>query len=89
MRKSTKVIVTVILIAAATAVWATVPDRNEPKYHTVEYTVNEGDTVYGIASKFSKENENINQKSWKITKNNQIQNGLIQPGQVLKIEVQD
>lgn len=64
--------------------------HDDPKpIQTVPYTVNQGDTVYDIATRIATPKDNINELSHMISRINGISNGYIQPGQVIYVPVRN
>lgn len=63
-----------------------VESKHPDKYFTV--IVESGQTLWGIASKFNNEGEDIRKMVHEIKKANNINNALIVPGQLLKIPEQ-
>lgn len=74
-----------ILIAAVLLALLLWPKEESPA-ETITRTVEAGDTVYGIAAQVATPKDNINYLSWKICRDNCIENpGDLQPGTVLVI----
>lgn len=51
----------------------------------VDYVVEQGDTIYGIATKIATPRDNINEISYEIITANNIKQSYIYPGQVIKV----
>ena len=82
-------------MAAAFLIMATVAGAGvyangspEPEKIPYQYTMNAGDTIYQVAARIATPKENINELTWRILKDNGIQDaGTVQPGQVIIIYV--
>lgn len=83
-----KVIFIIMALILGSVIYAATSEP-APVYRTIEYTVQEGDTVYNLAAHFAKPEENINEKSYQISKENNVKNGMIQPGQKLVIHIKE
>ena len=60
----------------------------EPEKIPYQYTMTAGDTIYQVAARIATPKENINELTWRILKDNGIQDaGTVQPGQVITIYV--
>ena len=76
-------IVTLTLIAVPIIVKA--QDTQESKYITV--VVHSGDTLWAIASEYTSNNKDVRETIYNIKKANDIDRGMIMPGQELLIPV--
>lgn len=75
-----KILIAIILLAII--LW---PKEKAPA-ETTEVTVEAGDTVYTIAADLATPKDDINYLSWKICRDNGIENpGDLQPGTILVI----
>ena len=86
VRFSLFIIILLSLIIGAAAFIARptiVVGSTEPTYEFV--TVNDGDTLWSIASKFADENTNLRMFIYEISQLNDIEGSEISPGQEIKI----
>lgn len=58
----------------------------KPVRPMLRYQVCEGDTLWDITSMYGEEGVDIRQACWQIAEDNDVQDGNIQPGQVLLIQ---
>lgn len=61
----------------------------EPSYIEYRYDVEEGDTIWDVAQKIARPEEDVRELVRRIEKDNAIENAVIQPGQELVIRVSD
>ena len=60
----------------------------EPEKIPYQYTMTAGDTIYQVAARIATPKENINELTWRILKDNGIEDASnVQPGQVITIYV--
>ncbi len=83
-----------LIILVIVLVWSVAPMVNSNGYlssSTYETTyVKYGDTLWGIASRYATEKDDIRQLTYAIMEINKLnQNAQIYPGQILKIPVKD
>lgn len=75
------------LLILALCVTGIVAANGDNTPETEPYMVNEGDTIYSIATRIATPKDNINKLAYEISHNNSISNGMIQPGQIIQIPV--
>ena len=91
--KKNRAIATILAIAVvggmAYGVKALYAYTNQPKtVHVYTYTVQKGDTLWGIAEKYKSPREDVRQEMYDIANDNGLKMGdHLQPGQRLTIEV--
>lgn len=83
-RKRVTVAAAAVLIAIFVSDVSKTEDQKTIEYR---YEVDQGDTVYDVATMVATPEDDINKLSWQICRDNHIKNGLIQPGQVLRIRI--
>lgn len=77
-----------ICITVSSAAYEIATSGNpEPPKAEIVYTVQQGDTLWGITSKFVDGSDNILEVMHGIKKQNDIENGYLVPGQKIKIEL--
>lgn len=74
-----------ILSVATVGIGAAVQEH-KPTIMEYQYIVEEGDTLWSIAGKYSDEHEDIREVIYSIRKDNDIDNGHLRPGQKLVIK---
>lgn len=73
------------LVGIGYAVYAYQPTPKQEATYLI--TVNEGDTVWSIASRVATDKEDVREIVYNIIHDNHIKNANIQPGQELKVRV--
>ena len=63
----------------------TYADANNIK--VVEYQIQAGDTLWGIAEDYNKSNKDIREYIYELKKINELDSGLINPGQTIKVPI--
>lgn len=71
---------------AAVGAWSLNYDPPQPVRPAIEYEVIEGDTLWSIASTYGPEHADVRETYWQIMQDNHIQDGALQPGQILLIK---
>lgn len=76
-----------ILILIALTIYAVIIRTNETSKEYIEedYTVQKGDTLYGIAQEYADEHTSLNEYIYKVKQVNNITSSNIEVGQTIKI----
>lgn len=80
------VVILTMLLGLGITSFQTVNAANQENVITV--TVNEGDTLWGIAKKYNTSNKDIRKVVYEIEKANNIKKCIIYPGQQLKVPIE-
>lgn len=75
-----------VFAVAAVGAWAGNYDPPKPVRPPLRYQVQPGDTLWDVATIYGPKNVDIREKYWQIAEDNDVQDGNIQPGQVLLIQ---
>lgn len=77
-----------IFIGVTAAAGAFVNGSSAPARIPYRYTMNAGNTIYEVASRIATPQDNINELTWQILRDNGIEDpGAVQPGRVITIWV--
>lgn len=72
-------------VAVAIGIYAGQCATADKEEETVQYTVVQDDTLWGIAGKYSGPSDDVREVYYKIMKDNNVENGMLNPGQTLLI----